>query len=185
MRRVSTALLLVLISATLPAIAQQAQRRPIVPGSPKPLLSPLARLQAATTAFVKKVEGSDIGSDAVVSTLEGWGRYKLVDSPDKADLVIEVTSPAEDSGGVSVSSSSSTASGKYEQSNKSTRELSSGGGPMRLLVRDANTNSTLWAASEQVKGAMKKNSRENNLVEAAQKLVAKFHERVEPVKNPE
>ena len=169
----------------IPASAQDASKKPAEAPVSKPVLAPLARLQAAKTAFLKNVDGSTIGSDTVLTTLEGWGRYKLVDSPAKADLLIEVTSPDEDSGGVSISSSQSTASGKYDQSSKSSRELSSGGGAMRLVVRDAKTNSTLWFASEPVKGAMKKNARENNLVEAAQKLVAKFHDRVEPVKNPE
>lgn len=154
-----------------------------------PVLSPTLRLQAAKTAYVKRVEGSSIGSDTVTQTLEGWGRYKLVDSGEKADLIVEVTSPDEGSSGVSVSSSTSgpsrTGDRAYEQSSKSSRELSTGGGPMRVAVRDAKTNTTLFVASEQVKGAMKKNTRENNLVEAAQRIMAKFHERVEPIKATE
>ena len=153
--------------------------------APKPAMAPLARLQAAKTAFVKNVDGSSIGFDTVTSTLDGWGRYQLVDSPAKADLLIEITSPDEGSGGVSVSSSAgpSRTTGGYEQSTKSSRELSSGGGAMRLVVRDAKTRLTLWGASQPVKGAYKKNARENNLVEAAQKLVSKFRDRVEPVEN--
>ena len=151
-----------------------------------PVLSPTLRLQAAKTAYVKRLEGSSIGSDTVTQTLEGWGRYKLVDSAEKADLIVEVTSPDEGGNGVSVSSSTSgpsrTGDRAYEQSSKSSRELSTGGGPMRVAVRDAKTNTTLFVASEQVKGAMKKNARENNLVEAAQEIMAKFHERVEPIK---
>jgi hypothetical protein len=84
---------------------------------------------------------------------------------------------------VSVSSSTgSTSGGRYEQSNKSSREISSGGGTMRMVVRDAKSSGTLFTASEQVKGSMKKNTRENNLVEAAQRLMAKFHDRVETMK---
>ena len=174
------ALLCVVITALLPASAQETEKKAPETSAAKPVLAPLARMQAAKTAFVKNVDGSSIGVDTVTTTLEGWGRYKLVDSTAKADLLIEVTSPDDESGGVSVSSSSGTGSGRYEQSSKSTREVSSGGGQMRLVVRDAKTSSTLWFASEQVKGAMKRNTRENNLVEAAQKLVGKFHERVEP-----
>src|SRR5689334_2591448 len=146
----------------LPASAQNDTKKPADTTATKPVLAPLARLQAAKTAYVKNVDGSTIGFDTVLTTLEGWGRYKLVESAAKADVLIEVTSPDEDSGGVSISSSQSTASGKYDQSSKSSRELSSGGGTMRLVVRDAKTSSTLWFASEQVKGAMKKNTRENN-----------------------
>lgn len=187
MRPLSCTALLILAAAI--CIGQEPAAKTSQPsGAPaaaKPVLSPSARLQAAKTAYVKNVEGTSIGSDTILTTLEGWGRYKVVDSPDKADLMIEVTSPSETEGGVSISSSTSTASGKYEQSNKSTRELSPGGGAMRLVVRDAKTGSTLWFSSEQVKGALKKNARENNLVEAAQKLVSKFRQRVEPMKNAE
>ncbi len=184
--RAPAIVMLVIASAFLPASAQDTGAKAAQTPASKPVLSPTARLQAAKTAFVKNVDGSDIGYDTVATTLEGWGRYKLVDSPAKADLVIEVESPRDDQGGVSVSSSSSTATGRYEQSNKSSREVSSGGGPMRPVVRDAKTTVTLFVASEQVKGGMKKNARENNMVDAAQKLVAKFHERVEPpVKTPE
>lgn len=154
--------------------------------APKPVVAPTARLQAAKTAYVKNVDGGSIGFDTVTTTLEGWGRYQLVNSPEKADLLIEVSSPDDSDGGVAISSSTATtASGKYEPSTKTTRDLSSGGGPMRLVVRDAKTNTTLWSASEPVKGALKKNARENNLVEAAQKLMAKFHDRVEPAKSNE
>ncbi len=178
---------LLLLVATI-GVGQEPAKPAQAPGtSPaaKPVLSPSARMQAAKTAYVKNVEGTSIGSDTILTTLEGWGHYKIVDSPEKADLLIEVTSPSDTEGGVSISSSSSTSSGKYEQSNKSTRELSPGGGAMRLVVRDAKTGSTLWFSSEQVKGAIKKNARENNLVEAAQRLVGKFRQRVEPIKNAE
>lgn len=189
MKRHSVIAALIVMSGVVGLAQEPAAKQP-QPGAAaqasKPMLSPLLRLQAAKTVYVKNVEGNSIGFDTIETTIEGWGRYKLVDSVAKADLVIEVTSPSDSDSGVSVSSSSSTASGKYEQSNKSTRELSPGGGTIRLVVRDAKTSSTLWFSSEQVKGAIKKNTRENNLVEAAQKLVSRFRGRVEPtVKNPE
>jgi hypothetical protein len=174
----SQVILAVALLAALSCSAQQGSK-----DAPKPSLSPTARLQAATTAYVKNVDGSAIGVDTISTTLDGWGRYKLVNSPEKADLLIEVTSPDDEDGGVSVSSSSGTSrtSGRYEQSTNSSRSLSTGSGTMRMVVRDAKTKLTLWGASEQVKGGMKKNTRENNLVGAAQKLVGKFHDRVEPV----
>jgi len=177
--RVESLVVLALALATVAVAAQEAGKE-----AAKPPMTPTARLQAAKTAYVKNLDGSSIGIDTVTSTLEGWGRYQMVNSPEKADLLIEVTSPDEESG-VSVSSSTtgtSRTTGRYEQSTKSSREISPGGGIMRMTVRDAKTKLTLWGASEQVKGGMKKNTRENNLVEAAQKLMSKFHERVEPTK---
>ena len=179
---------LVAITFTVTSAAQDTTTKPggdTPAPAAKPMLSPTARLQAAKTAYVKNMDGSAVGYETIMTTLEGWGRYRMLASPEKADLIVEVTSPSDPDSGISMSSSTSTASGKYEQSNKSSREISSGGGPMRLVVRDAKTTVTLFVASEQVKGAMKKNARENNLVDAAQKLVAKFHERVEPVKSNE
>jgi hypothetical protein len=148
---------------------------------PKPVVSQAARLQAAKTVFVKRVDGGSVASETITNILEGWGRYKLVNAAAEADLIVEVTSP-DDSGGVSVSSSTSGPSrtgDRYEQSSKSSREISSGSGPLRMAVRDSKTNITLWSGSEQIKGALKRNARENNAVEAAQKLVAKFRDRVE------
>lgn len=171
-------LLLVFLSASFSLFAQESAKQ----DSPKPNLSPISRLQAAKTVTVKRVDGGTLASETLSNILEGWGRYQLVADGKPADLVIEVSSPDEGGGGVTVSSSSSTGTGKYEQSSKSTRELSSGGGTLRVVVRDANTSTALFTASEQVKGAMKKNARENNVVDAVQKIMAKFHDRVEPVK---
>lgn len=185
MTRTNAFAIMFLCLATAVAAAQETPKPspPAVTAS-KPVLSPTLRLQAAKTVAVKRIEGSTLASDTVSNILEGWGRYTVV-SPDKpADLVVEVSSPDEASGGVSVSSSSSgMKDGKYEESNKSTREISSGGGTLRVVVRDAKTNTTLFVASESVKGAMKKNTRENNVVSAVETVMAKFHDRVEPANN--
>lgn len=183
MKRVSYGIaILLLISMSSGTSAAQNEAKDAKEPA-KPPLSTLARLQAATTAYLQNVEGSGIGADTVETTLEGWGRYKLVDSPKDADLIIQVYSPEEGGGGVSVSSTSgaSRTTGRYEDSTSSSREISSGSGMMRLVVRDAKTKLPLFSATQSVKGGVKKNARENNLVDAAQKLVAKFHDRVEPV----
>jgi hypothetical protein len=66
-----------------------------------------------------------------------------------------------------------------EHSSSATRQLSTGS-DVRLIVRDAKTKVPLWSASERIKGSLKKVDRENNLVEAAQRLVSKFHDQLEP-----
>jgi hypothetical protein len=172
--------LALLAAFTLVVACCAAQENALTPA--KPPMSAAARLLQAKTVYVDNVDGNSIGADTITSTLEGWGRYQVIDDPKKADLLIEVTSP-DDSGGMSVSSSTSgptRTGGVYGESRSSSRDISSGSGRMRLVVRDARTKVTLWAASEQVKGGLKKNARENNLVEAAQKLVSKFHDRVQP-----
>src|SRR5690242_15496053 len=56
-----------------------------------PPMTPAARLAAAKTAFIKKSGGQDsIAFDVVNDTLQGWGRFTLVDTPEKADIIVEV-----------------------------------------------------------------------------------------------
>jgi hypothetical protein len=87
----------------------------------------------------------------------------------------EVTAP-EDNNGVSVSSS--TDSGGHSVA-KSSRDISVA--IIKLMVYDARTHLMLWTANEKPKGAFKDKARQDNLVEAAQKLLAKFRDRMEPL----
>lgn len=139
-----------------------------------------ARLAAAKTVFLTKTAGSDIPFDVINSSLEGWGRFMLVNSPAKADIIIQVSSP-EESGGTSVSSSTKTSreTGRPEQSWSSSRQLPASS-DVKLVVLDSKTKVALWTATERAKSAMKKVDRENNLVEAAERLVSRFHDEIEP-----
>jgi hypothetical protein len=49
-----------------------------------------------------------------------------------------------------------------------------------MTVFDARNKRLLWSATESVKFAMKEKAKENNLVEAAERLARKFHDRLEP-----
>jgi hypothetical protein len=170
-------LLVVVLLACLAAAAQE--QKPELPKKP-PVMSPSARLAAAKTAYIRNAGGTRIPFNVITSGLEGWGRYTLVEDPAEADLIVEVSSPDEGGGGVSISSSTTrnSISGKPEESTKTTRNLSTD--PIRLVVRDARNKVALWTATEQPKSAMRQKAREDNLVEAAQRLVSKFRERVEP-----
>ena len=161
--------------ATLTVVAQEkAYTEPKKPA----FVPPSARLAAAKSALVKNGGGSEIPYNVISSGMEGWGRFKLVDSSPEADIVVEVTSPEEE-GGVSVGSRTRTATGRTEESTTTSRNLSSGG--IRLLVYDAKTHVALWSATEPAKGAMRQKAREDNLVQAAARLLTKFRERVEEV----
>jgi hypothetical protein len=163
--------LLLLFLATVAGAQEQMKAPP---------LGVSARLAAARTAFIKNAGGSDIPFNVVNSGFEGWGRFTLVGTPEKADIIVEVSAPDED-GGVTVSSKT-TNSGRLEQSTSATRNVSAT--QVKMLVYDSKTKIALWSASEQSKFAMKQKSRQDNLVQAAQRLVAKFRERVEPPPAP-
>jgi hypothetical protein len=142
-------------------------------------LSPSARLAAAKTAFLKNAGGSEVPFDVITEGVRGWGRYQIVSAPEKADIIIEVTSPGIGSG-VSVTSTTSTdaRSGMPVESATSSRELQVA--RITLIVYDAKSKMALWSSSEQPKGALRHKNRQDKVVETAQHLVTKFRERVEP-----
>lgn len=164
----------IILAALLPAAnivsAQNQKRTP---------LTPSARLAAAKSVFVSTVGGSDIPYNVITSSLQGWGRLTVASVPEKADIILEISSP-DTGGGVSVSSSTtrSNLSGKPETSTSASRQVSSS--PIRVIVYDSKSRMALWSASEQPKFAMKQKTREDNLVEASQRLFSKFRKRMEP-----
>ncbi len=74
-----------LLSGTARAQAQQAK--------PKEERAAPDPLKVAKTIFVKQASGSDIPFNVISSALDGWGRFTQVDAPEKADLVVSISSP--------------------------------------------------------------------------------------------
>jgi len=178
---------IVLISLSLSVAAASAQQ-PSAP-APEPKSSPAAnppavptdRLKAAKNIFLKKSGGSDIPYNVINSGFEGWGRYVLVDTPDQADIVMEISAPSDDSG-TRVTAKTSRETGMPESGYSSSKEVSSD--PIKITVFEAKSKRPLWSATDKPKFAMKQKTKENNLVESAERLFAKFHDRVEPTKLP-
>jgi hypothetical protein len=136
------------------------------------------RLAAAKNVFITRTHGSRIPLDVIRSTMEGWERFTFVETPDKADLIIEISSTGDS--GVQVSSSSKVTpeTGQEEKSNSTRKDISPT--DIRMTVFDSRNKRPLWAATENVKFAMKEKGKENNLVDAAERLASKFHQRLEP-----
>jgi predicted Zn-dependent protease len=142
-------------------------------------LSPTARLTGARTAYLKNAGGSEVPFNVVSEAVQGWGRYKIVNTPEDADIIIEVASP-DGTGGVSVTGTTSTdpKSGLPVGSSGTTRELSVA--RITLIVYDSKSKVALWSSSEQPKGGLRGKTRKDSVVLTAQHLAAKFRERVEP-----
>jgi hypothetical protein len=141
--------------------------------------TPGVRLSSARTVLITRTRGGDIPYDTIRTTIDGWGRFTLVKSTEPADLIIEVAS----SGGnndVRVTSTMGTSprTGQPEHGSSSTRDLSAA--EVSLTVIDGANKRVLWHATETAKYAMKQKARENNLVEACERLASKFHDRLEP-----
>jgi hypothetical protein len=165
--------------ASLLALGGAVLAQPQQPDGKKPVVqTPSMRLAAARNVYIVHTRGSMIPVEVIRSTLEGWGRFTLVETPDKADLIVEIASSGDSGVQVSSSSKVSPESGREEKSTSSSRNISPN--EVRMTVIDARNKGPLWSASENVKFAMKQKGKENNLVEAAEKLAARFHDRLEP-----
>lgn len=140
-------------------------------------VSPSQRLMNAKAVYVKNAGGSSIPFDVINGEFEGWGRFIVVESPEKADLIVEVTSP-EDLKPATSTGSHISASGTPEQTTTTTREI--GSDRVKMVVQDAKSHIVLWASTQQAKSAMKQRSYNDNLVEAGQQLMRQFHDRMEP-----
>jgi hypothetical protein len=160
--------------ATLATFAQQSQ------SEPKKYLSPQARMAAAKNVYLRNAGGTDIPFNVIQAGIESWPRYLVVNSPDKADLIIEVLAP-EESTGTSVSSKTTTdsKSGKPSSSSSSTREFAEIQ-IIKLTVFDAKTKVALFSATEKPKNAWKERARTESQIECAQKLLTLLRNRVEP-----
>ena len=138
-----------------------------------------ARLANAKNVLVVRARGSSIPFDVIKSTLDGWGRFTIVEKAEQADLVVQISTSGGDSSlNVSSSRDLSSDSGRIEESSHSSRDLSAN--DITMTVLDARDRRVLWIATETAKHALKEKARENNLVEAAERLAVRFHDRLEP-----
>lgn len=168
---------MIFMVATAGGVQSRTQQQP--PPEKKPLIeTPSMRLAAARNVFMVRTHGSHIPYDVIRSTLEGWGRFTFVETPDKADLIIEIASSGDSGVQVSSSSKVSAETGQEEKSSSTRKDISPT--DVKMTVIDARNKRGLWMATESVKFAMKEKAKENNLVEAAERLASKFHDRLEP-----
>ncbi len=165
------AALVVIASGVLSHTQQPPEKKPLIE-------TPSMRLAAAKNVFITRTRGSRIPLDVIKSTLEGWGRFTFVETPEKADLIIEISSTGDSGVQVSSSSKVSPETGQEEKSNTTRKDISPT--EVKMTVFDSRNKRGLWTATESVKFAMKEKGKENNLVDASERLASKFHERLEP-----
>lgn len=174
MRKSSVFLITVFLLFLMNGFSAHAQQ----PAEKKPLIeTPSMRLAAAKTVFITRTHGSRIPLDVISSTMEGWERFTFVETPEKADLIIEISSTGDSGVQVSSSSKVSPETGQEEKSNSTRKDISPT--EIKMTVFDSRNKRALWTATESVKFAMKEKGKENNLVDASERLASKFHERLE------
>src|SRR5215510_5531955 len=94
-----------------------------------------ARLASAKNVLVTRARGSNIPYDVIKSTLDGWGRFTIVESPDKADLVVQVSTTGDNS--FSVSSNSNNLASDSGQLDRSSRARDLSPSDITMTVYDA------------------------------------------------
>lgn len=157
-----------------PAAAQHTISRASIPTAAE-------RFGFGKSIFVKNEHGSQIPFDVINSDIQGWGRFTMLNTPDKADFIAEVTSYGSGAVTLAGSSDSVTPEGRPRQSTGVRRDLSAAS--VTLKVYDGKTKRELWSGTERVKSAFKKRSEEDNMVASAEKLFRQFHDSVEPPAN--
>jgi len=164
---------------------QQAPTTEAAPAQHPPAVSALSRLGVAHKAYLKRGTGNSIPYNVISAAFEAWPRFTLVRDPDKADIIVEISAP-EESGGVSISGSTTIPSYSSEgRPEPATTTHSMPASKVEMVVLDQHNHLRLWFGSEQPKGAMKQRAREDHLVDAAQALFTRFHDRLEPPEAPE
>ena len=175
MQKLPGFLITVFLSFLMSGFSARAQQ----PAEKKPLIeTPSMRLAAAKTVFITRTHGSRIPLDVIRSTMEGWERFTFVETPEKADLIVEIFSTGDSGVQVSSSSKVSPETGHEEKSGSTRKDISPT--EVKMTVFDSRNKRALWTATESVKFAMKEKGKENNLVDASERLASKFHERLEP-----
>src|ERR1700761_1882826 len=123
--RNSTVMAFFFLSFGLAGYALSQTQTPPPTTEKKPVMeTPSMRLASARNVMVIRKHGSQIPADVIRSTVEGWGRFTLVETSDKADLIIEVWSSGDSGVQVSSSSKVSPENGQEEKSTSSSKDIS-------------------------------------------------------------
>src|SRR6185312_15999201 len=110
-----------------PPAAASPSALPVKDAEKKPVQvqTPTARLASARNIYFIRTHGGDIPFDTIRTTIDGWERFTLVNAPDKADLIVEISSAGrDDEVRVTSGMSPSMETGRMEQSSHSSKEFS-------------------------------------------------------------
>ena len=166
--------IIVTLAIALPLLAQDQP-----PTEPKKTVSTLARLQAAKTIFLRSEGVTDVPFNVIQAGMESWPRYMIVNSPDKADIILEVQVPEDTAATAALSTNKDENSGGHSAKKDTSKD-----NPailfIRLTVMDAKTKAMLFSDTQRPKNSWKEKNRTDNEIECAQKLFTSFKNRVEP-----
>ena len=110
------------------------KRRKDVPPAPLP-----SAVVNAKKVFLTNGGGSDLAYDAFYSEMKQWGNYKIVGSPDEADIIVELAYHVEH-GGTAVWSSTNSYDGSTQVHSAQILDPQ-----LTLTIYDDKSKNSLWS----------------------------------------
>lgn len=150
----------VLVLAFLMPLGALASKRKLPPPAPLP-----SQVTQAKTVFLTNGGGSELAFDAFYQAFKQWGKYEIVGSPDKADLVITLQYWVEKNGSrtVPVTNTYTGQTTYYSHENVDPQ--------LKMTVLDAKTKEELWSTIDHRRLARLESNREKETVNSAVRLV--------------
>jgi hypothetical protein len=146
--------------------AEGQRTRKDIPAAPLP-----GEIVNAQRIFLSNGGGSDLAYDAFYSAMKTWGRYRIVGSPDDADLIIELAYRVVDKG-TRVWSSTNTYNGATDVHSRQMTDPQ-----LVLTIYDAKTKNSLWATIDHRRLARLEKNREKETINSAERLVDELRTR--------
>jgi hypothetical protein len=165
MRRVASVLVFAGLSIALNALA--AKERKDVPAAPLP-----SGVVNAKTVFLTNGGGSNLAYDSFYSEMKDWGKYKIVGSPDEADLIMELAYRVEH-GGTRVWSATNSYNGTTDVHSAQIIDPQ-----LTLTIFDAKTKNSLWSEVDHRRLARREKNREKEVINSAERLADDLKARV-------
>ncbi len=158
--------LLVAACIATPSLAQK--RRKDVPQAPLP-----SAVVNASKAFLTNGGGNDLAYDEFYSEMKQWGKYKIVGSPEEADIIVELAFHVEH-GGTAVWSSTNSYDGTTQVHSAQIVDPQ-----LTLTVYDAKSKNSLWSTVDHRRLAGLEKNREKETINSAGRLVEELKTRAD------
>ncbi|HTZ72700.1 MAG TPA: hypothetical protein VMB47_02170 [Candidatus Aquilonibacter sp.] len=122
-----------------------------------------AAVTSAKTIFIHNDGNTPVVYEAFCDAIRDWGKYRIVASADRADLIVTLSYREPDKGTASWGGNSFVSTQPKRE--KSDAEVT-------LTIYDAGTNEPLWSASDPQKHAMREKNRDRQAIQSVQHLVS-------------
>lgn len=163
---VTASLIAALLVAVSIATSAAQKGRKDVPPAPLPSV-----VVNAKKVFLTNGGGSDLAYDTFYSEMKKWGKYKIVGSPDEADLIVELAYRVEH-GGTRVWSSTNSYDGSTQVHSAQIVDPQ-----LALTIYDAKSKNSLWSTIDHRRLARREKNREKETINSAERVVDELKDR--------